>query len=162
MNPASAKTSLNQIPRLHKHFVKMYGKQKSVLDFGAGKIGKVDEFMKSNTKIYLPYDPFNRDGISNQLSLDDVGSVDFILCSNVLNVVEDKILSNVIKVLADLTAKSQAGLCYVTVYHKSSLPKNRTVGNHFQRNEPAKWYLPHLKMHFTTVYLSKNVLSCFN
>lgn len=161
MNPASKITAIDQVPALHKFFVKSWGTQHRVFDFGAGKMGKVDEFMRGNTSGYFPYDPFNRDGMSNQFSLDSIEECNFILCANVLNVLEEETLDKTIKELADLTRQTLSGFCYISVYHKSSLPKNRQVGNHFQRNELAKWYIPHLKMHFDTVYLAKGILRCF-
>ena len=161
MNPASAKTAINQVPALHKLFIKSCGKEQRVFDFGAGKEGKVDEFMKQNTLFYHPYDPFNRSESDNWQNLQSVPFCNFILCSNVLNVLEDEELDKTIKELADLTRQSLFGICYVSVYRNSSLPKNRKVRDRFQRNEPAKWYVPHLKMRFDTVCLSKGILKCF-
>jgi hypothetical protein len=162
MNPASAKTSLNQVPSLHKLIAKIHPFRKPcIFDFGAGKKGKVDAFMSENGFPYLPYDPFNRDGVSNKSSLDSIQDCDFVLCANVLNVLEDHVIDNVIKILADLTKKTKNKEVYLTVYHNPSLPKNRQVKNYFQRNEPADWYVACLEKHFKEVYLRGKILVCF-
>ena len=161
MNPASAKTSVNQIPRLHKEYVKMWGSTDNIFDFGAGKAGKVDQFMAEHSTQYHPYDPFNRDANTNARSLSNVSNCFAVLCSNVINVLEDEALNVTIEQLVNLTEQVAANVCYITVYYRSNLPAGRIVGDHFQRNQPAKWYIPFLKGHFETVYLKNNIIRCF-
>jgi hypothetical protein len=161
MNPASAKTSLNQVPALHK-FTSSLGL--SVFDFGAGKKGKIDEFYASQhlPRVYLPFDPFNRDKEENTKSwkyLEDEG-VDIVTCANVLNVLEDENLDPVIFNLAAATRQTFKGICFVSVYHNRRLPKNRKVGDHFQRNEPIGWYVPHLSRVFSSVDRLGQFLAC--
>lgn len=161
MNPASAKTSLNQIPFLHKWIARSYqSRGKHVFDFGAGKEGKVDEFMEQKEFGYWPYDPFNRSEQVNNLSLTALPACDFIVCSNVLNVLEDQHLETAIDELSAFTFATKMRVCYVTVYHKSSLPKNRKVGDHFQRNEPLDWYKEKLEEKFDVVIKNGKVLIC--
>jgi len=161
MNPASAKTSVNQVPFLHKWIARSYqSRGKHVFDFGAGKEGKVDEFMKQKEFGYWPYDPFNRSPQTNNLSLAALPACDFVLCSNVLNVLEDQYLETVIDELSAFAFATKARVCYVTVYHKSSLPKNRQVGDHFQRNEPLDWYKEKLEKKFDVVIKNGKVLIC--
>ena len=159
MNPASAKTSLNQIPALHK-FTSSLGL--SVFDFGAGKKGKIDEFYANLGIKYLPFDPFNRDHQENVSSFDYLfkEGVDIIVCANVLNVIEDDHLLSVVHQLLDASMQSHKGICFVSVYHKSSLSKNRKVGDHFQRNEPICWYVPRLKKVFSSVDRLGRFLVC--
>jgi hypothetical protein len=161
MNPASAKTSVNQIPFLHKWITRSYqSRGKHVFDFGAGKEGKVDEFMKQKEFGYHPYDPFNRDPQKNESSLLAVAGCDFVLCSNVLNVLEDEFLDEQIDSLSRITKETKMRVCYITVYHKPSLPKNRQVGDYFQRNEPLDWYKEKLEKKFDVVIKNGKVLIC--
>lgn len=161
MNPASAKTSLNQVPFLHKWIARSYqSRGKHVFDFGAGKEGKVDEFMKQKEFRYWPYDPFNRSPQTNNLSLAALPACDFIVCSNVLNVLEDEFLDSIINDLFWKTKQTKNRVCYVTVYHKSNLPKNRQVNGHFQRNEPLDWYKARLEEKFNMVIKNGKVLIC--
>jgi hypothetical protein len=163
MNPASAKTSVNQIPFLHKWIARYYaGRDKFVFDFGAGKHGKVDQFMIDQKIAYAPYDPFNRLPLVNEHSTQALksGACDFVVCSNVLNVIEDEHLDHTISELLNATCLTKMRACYVTVYHKASLPKNRQVGNHFQRNEPLDWYKKKLEEKFDVVIKNGKVLTC--
>ena len=161
MNPASAKTALNQVPFLHKWIARSYqSRGKHVFDFGAGKEGKVDEFMKQEGIGYWPYDPFNRSEKQNKSSELSLAGCDFVVCSNVLNVLEDRHLDHCISELLNATCLTKNRVCYVTVYHKASLPKNRIVGDHFQRNEPLDWYKAKLEEKFDVVVKSGKVLIC--
>ena len=161
MNPHSAKTSLNQVSSLHKWMLDKDNKI-PVFDFGAGKKGKVDEAFYQKCTPYFPYDPFCRSNRENTDSLDaniekETGHV---LCSNVLNVLEDNVLPLAIASLFVKTKRTWLKVAYVSVYHKAGLPKNRQVGNHFQRNEKIDWYIPHLEKRFSSVEKVGKFLVC--
>lgn len=161
MNPCSAKTSLNQVSALHKWMLAKDNKI-PVFDFGAGKKGKVDDAFYEACTPYFPYDPFCRSSRENSDSLD--ANIDketgHVLCSNVLNVLEDNVLPIVINSLFLKTSRTWLKSAYISVYHKKSLPKNRKVGNHFQRNEPIEWYIPHLQKRFSSVEKVGKFLVC--
>jgi len=161
MNPQSAVTSINQVPALHKFLASL---DVSVFDFGAGKKGEIDKFYSSLKAplVYLAFDPFNRPSKENAEAwryLENHG-VDVVACANVLNVIEDEHLDGVISNLADAARQTHKQLCFVSVYHKASLPKNRNVRGHFQRNEPINWYVEKLKKQFDIVQKIGNFLMC--
>lgn len=159
MNPHSAKTSVNQIPALHK-FTSTLGL--STFDFGAGKKGKIDDFYAAKPFRYIAYDPFNRSVSENSRAITEMydDGTDIVTCANVLNVIEDEHLDNVLVNLYDFTFETDKQVCFVSVYHKAGLAKNRKVGNHFQRNEPIQWYIPHLKKYFGKVIRLGQFLCC--
>jgi hypothetical protein len=167
MNPASAKTSVNQVPALLTKIMRNttlfpppHFTQPTIFDFGAGKEGKLDAFLKAKGIGYLPYDPFNR---PNDTNIDSVANLDrakFVICCNVLNVIEDEHLDTVIAQLAKFTSKTQWGVCLLSVYHRASLPINRQVNGHFQRNQPLDWYMPKLNKWFSKVEKDSKVLLC--
>lgn len=159
MNPASAKTSINQVPALHK-FTASLGL--STFDFGAGKEGKIDKFYSKLGLLYLPFDPFNRSKENNTESwrLLEREGTDIVTCANVLNVVEPHYLDSTLFNLASATRQTLKGVCFVSVYHNRSLPKNHKVGDHFQRNEPIGWYVPHLSRVFSSVDKLGQFLVC--
>lgn len=161
MNPATAKTSLNQVPALHKFVVSL---GLSVFDFGAGKKGKIDSFYASQQmpRVYLPYDPFNRDKQENIASwryLEDHG-VDVVTCANVLNVLDDSDLANCIYHLSHATRQTNKGMCFVSVYHKPSNPRNLRRNGYIQRNQPISEYIPFLKKEFDKVQNVGKFLAC--
>lgn len=167
MNPASAKTSLNQVPALVSKLMKNTTlfppkafSQPVIFDFGAGKKGKLDSFFFEKMIGYLPYDPFNRSNGENFDSLIEIGDANFVICCNVLNVLEDDALMPTIAKLHKLTMKTKRGQCFLSVYHKPSLPINRQVKGHFQRNQPLDWYIPHLLKYFSYVDKGNGMLAC--
>lgn len=161
MNPATAITSLNQIPALHR-FVASLGL--SVFDFGAGKKGKIDIFYQhqKTPRVYLPYDPFNRDPQENTNSweyLEDNG-VDVVTCSNVLNVLDDAALAKAVNLLRYATAETTKGICFVSVYHAPSKPRNLQRKGYVQRNQPISEYIPFLQKEFDKVWNLGKFLVC--
>lgn len=159
MNPATATTSLNQIPSLHK-FVSTLGF--SVFDFGAGKKGKIDEFYHNLRLNYLPFDPFNRDKIENANSwkkLENDG-VDIVTCANVLNVLDDSDLVNCVWNLASATRQTTKGLCFVSAYHAPNKPRNLQRKGYVQRNQPIREYIPFLEKEFDKVWNLSKFLVC--
>lgn len=167
MNPASAKTSLNQIPALVKTLMRNTTlfppprfSQPVIFDFGAGKKGKLDAFFFEKMIGYLPYDPFNRSNGENFDSLMEIGKADFVICCNVLNVLEDEALESTIAKLHKLTMNTKKGKCFLSVYHKPNLPINRQVNGYFQRNQPLDWYIPRLLKYFGYVDKGAKILGC--
>lgn len=159
MNPATAKTSLNQVPALHKFVASL---DLSVFDFGAGKQGKVDEFFFQKRIQYVPYDPFNRTKENNELSwgILEVQGVDIVTCANVLNVLDDSDLVNCIHQLRYATGHTRKGMCFVSVYHAPSKPRGLRRKGYVQRNEPLSEYAPLLKKEFDKVWNVGKFLAC--
>lgn len=157
MNTASAKSSLGQVPALAKQIISM---GLSVFDYGAGKIGRTEKEFAAAGIRYLPYDPFNRTNESNAKSLESISAelVDAIMCANVLNVVED--LPETIRCLALITQFSTSKTCYVSVYHKPSLPKDRFVNGYIQRNWSPCCYVSFMKVFFREVEQKNGFLVC--
>jgi hypothetical protein len=87
----SARTARNQVPALHKRVIKkLYG---NVLDYGGGQWDKATQWVKDHSEATLfVYDPFNRTKEHNEEVLKN--KFDFVLCSNVLNVIREKSVRN--------------------------------------------------------------------
>ena len=161
MNPATATTSLNQVPALHK-FVAELGM--SVFDFGAGKKGKIDAFYQNRPRphVYVAYDPFNRTREENVRAwryLEDYGT-DIVTCANVLNVLSDGDLAQACWDLRSATKHTTKETVFVSVYHNRSLPPMVQRNGYVQRNQPITEYIPFLKMEFSTVAKAGNFLMC--
>jgi hypothetical protein len=159
MNPASAKTSLNQIPSLHKKILAIH-QNATIFDFGAGKRGKVDDFADLNAKGYFPFDPFHRSVKENHRALLECQNCDFVLCANVLNVIEDEHLQEAISQLSQIVCYTKQRRMFLSVYHNPKLAANRQVGEHFQRNLPLVWYIEKIKPWFSSVTRMNDVLAC--
>lgn len=112
--------------------------------------------------VYLPFDPFNRTKEENTKSwryLEDEG-VDVVTCANVLNVLDDADLDSCIFNLASATRQTNKGVCFVSVYHAPSKPRNLKRKGYVQRNQPIGEYVPHLKKSFDKVWNLSKFLVC--
>lgn len=150
----SASTSINRtkLPAVYKkaHFL-----SKNILDYGCGQYTKhIEEHVKSLNKIYLPYDPYNQsidEAISTREKLDLLLAnncpVD-VVCSNVLNVIDDEEeIQRIANVIMDIIMRT-GGFGFVTVYDGNKTGVGRVTGkDQYQRNEPLKSYLKYFSGH---------------
>ncbi len=138
----SAKTSLNQISRIHTNT--KFEPNTVVLDYGGGKFDKAVEFMKSQNVLNLVYDPYNRSNEHNREVLDYIkenNGADYVVCANVLNVIkEESIIRNVLEDL-DKYCKN-GGIIRICVYegNKQNDGKGNDSKNTYQRNSKTKDY----------------------
>lgn len=159
MNPATAATSLNQVPALHK-FIRSLGL--SVFDYGAGKKGKIDDFYSDLGVKYLPFDPYNREEKENAASWDylEKEGVAIVACANVLNVLDDSSLLRCINQLGYATRETTKGICFISVYHNPRFPKNLQRKGYVQRNQPPRFYIPFLEKEFDNIQVFGKFLMC--
>lgn len=120
-----------------------------VFDYGCGKhTDHIEEYVKAQHKVYLPYDPYNQTEDTNRVSVTIVLNAMYarfpvdIICSNVLNVIDDedeiRKIANHIQEIASATG----GTGYVTVYEGDRSGSGRQTGtDQYQRNEPLRSYL---------------------
>ena len=150
----SASTSINRtkLPAVYKkaHFL-----SKNILDYGCGAYTKhIRQYVESMGKIYLPYDPYNqyidealdtRDKI--HLLLANECPID-VVCSNVLNVIDDdEEIKGIAKTIMDIIMRA-GGFGFITVYEGDKSGIGRQTGkDQYQRNEPLKSYLKYFSGH---------------
>jgi len=145
-NYTSASTSVNK-SRLPAVYSKAKITADTVMDYGCGKY--TDHIRSAlNGKRYLPYDPYNQSPQTNNEAVLAVREamvnrkpVD-IVCSNVLNVIDD---DGVVRAIADeleYIALRTGGKAFVTVYEGDRSGIGRQTGSDsFQRNAPVRSYL---------------------
>lgn len=120
-----------------------------VFDYGCGKYtDHIEAYVKTPHRVYLPYDPYNQPDDVNKFSVTLVINamhvhypVD-VICSNVLNVIDDtdtiRKIANHIQEIVEQTG----GTAYITVYEGDRTCVGRATGNdQYQRNEPLRSYL---------------------
>lgn len=120
-----------------------------VFDYGCGKYtDHIEAFVKAPHRVYLPYDPYNQPDDVNKFSATLVINamhvhypVD-VVCSNVLNVIDDtatiRKIANHIQEIVEKTG----GTAYITVYEGDRSCVGRATGHdQYQRNEPLRNYL---------------------
>lgn len=159
----SASTSISTINKIYKLLPEMGYKPKTrILDFGCGKYDKNEKEAEKHGYIWLGYDPYNRSNKENKMTLDclEYASPHIIICSNVLNVIqEDNVLMDVLGQLYDY-ADDDTDI-YITIYegNKSGIGKVTTKG--YQRNQKLDNYKDYILEFFDVVDIIKpNILKC--
>lgn len=151
---SSATTCLNQINPILKNLLPQWG-GRTVLDIGGGKFNTNKHYAeKFGVKLYV-YDKFNRTEAENQEAL--ACCPDIILCSNVLNVIDEgQALRDVIALCASYRIP-----CYFSIYEGNQSGIGRSSKkNCWQRNWKTKEYLPILKKFFHHLTLKGNLIIC--
>lgn len=120
-----------------------------VMDYGCGKYtDHIRDHLAGQYRMLLPYDPYNQPAGRNAKTMDRVRSAMHIhypidvICSNVLNVIDDD--DAVRKIARDIEdiATTSGGTGYVTVYEGDRSGTGRQTGpDQYQRNEPLRSYL---------------------
>lgn len=138
----SAKTSLNQVSRIHTNT--KFEPNTIVLDYGGGKFDKAVEYLANQGVVNLVYDPYNRSAEHNREVLDIIkenNGADYVVCANVLNVIKEE--SVIINVLEDLDKYCKSnGVIRICVYegNKSNNQSSNDGKKTFQQNKKTKDY----------------------
>ena len=144
----SASTSINKnrLPAVYNRFSFPAGA--IVLDYGCGRY--TDHIREALPDCwYLPFDPYNQPRGTNEKSMFILSMAVrfsarpvFIVCSNVLNVIDnDEALQEIAKNLSGLVRDSR-GTALVTVYEGDRSGTGRETGpDQWQRNERIREYL---------------------
>lgn len=109
----------------------------TVLDYGCGKyVDHLKAKAAENGWVWSGYDPFN-------YVTDDVEINDYVICSNVLNVIaEDEVVNEVIRTCVDLARE----YAVFTVYEKEGDGVGRQTGkDQWQRNEKTSAYMKRIR-----------------
>ena len=124
-----------------------------VMDYGCGRYtDHIKEYVTAMNKVYLPYDPYNKPEDENRLFIRIVLNAMYthfpvdVICSNVLNVIDDdETVQKIARHIENITART-TGTGYVTVYegNRSGIGK-QTGKDQYQRNEPLRNYLKYFR-----------------
>lgn len=164
----SAGTSINRtkLPAVYK---KAHFGAKNILDYGCGQyIDHIEEYVKSLDKIYLPYDPYNQpvqEQIDTECKLELLlanGCPIDVVCSNVLNVIDDeREIQLIAKRIMEIIRRT-GGFGFVTVYEGNRSSKGRATGkDQYQRNEPLRSYLKYFKHPIVRALISNGMIFLF-
>ena len=144
----SANTSINseKLPAVYR---KAKLTARIVMDYGCGRYtDHIKEYVNAQNKVYLPYDPYNQPEDKNKLSVTYVLNAMYarfpvdVICSNVLNVIDDdETVQKIARHIENITART-TGTGYVTVYEGNRSGTGKQTGkDQYQRNEPLRNYL---------------------
>ena len=153
----SADTSINTVCKIYRQADFQAGT--NVLDFGGGKYNSNTEYMKEKMVSVSVYDPYNRTAEHNEKVLSEArtNKPDYVVCSNVLNVIlEDEIIDGILQELASFGAPA----VYIAVYEGDRTGKGKATSKGFQRNEKTSVYLPKISRYFEIVSTKKGIITC--
>lgn len=147
---SSKNTSINTISKIYKKYE--FKENSIILDYGCGKYDTSINFMKNKNCIVLPYDKYNRYEDINQQTLNFCknNKIDYIVCSNVLNVIlEDEVIFEILDNIYEIANKNTIILISIYEGDKSSIGKETTKG--YQKNMKLKEYLKYLNKFEVTI-----------
>lgn len=147
----SKDTSINssKLPAIYS-LVK-FPKGATVLDYGGGKFDNGIAFIEEQGAKGYVYDPFNRTDEYNRQTLSAIrknGGADIVLCSNVLNVIQEEkarmaLLRNIKKLV------KSSGKVYITVYEgKGNGQGKQSQKDSYQLNRKTADYLEEIQQVF--------------
>lgn len=153
----SKNTSRVQIPYLHKHPIAQAACICShVLDYGAGLSHELarEQVLRNGADAYEWYDPYWNSNAGNVHALLN-GPYDVVLCSNVLNVINDdeSLYQAVYQMLAHVRHDEQGnGVVLITVYEGDKSGEGRVTRDGYQRNLRTSAYVEMLEKRFEADY----------
>ena len=143
----SKNTSINSA-KLPAIFRKVKQFNPIIFDYGCGRYTDHIRTHLPGGCVYLPYDPYNQPDEVNKASrfvlsmATKNGDPVDVVCSNVLNVIDDLDTVKSIAKEIETIVTATGGTGYITVYEGNKSGIGRQTGpDQYQRNEPIKDYL---------------------
>lgn len=156
----SADTSVRQISAVYSKF--NFNPYSTILDIGCGKYFQdtITEMAKRGC-IACGYDPYNQVEVLNEMSLSMFKNKkpNYIVCSNVLNVIkEDECIDDVVKMI-DEYAEDNTKIIF-SVYQRDRSGNGKLTTKGWQRNQITKLYVPSIEKHLRVVKVKGNFIEC--
>lgn len=154
----SKNTSINskKLPRVYNVFPLNDCK---VIDYGCGRYtDHIQNWAKEHNIQWFGYDKYNQTEANNEIALEQLNDADYVICSNVLNVIkEDEILKEIID---DCVRPGSAAI--FTVYEGDKTGIGRATGkDQYQRNCKRKWYEDLMKEMGYDVLVKNNMIMAY-
>lgn len=154
---SSKDTSINVVNKVYKQY--NFPSNSVILDFGGGKYDTNIKYMKERGVTVLVYDKYNRTEESNNEVLSYVAQnqPDYIVCSNVLNVIfEDEIIDDILRTIQEYDAKR----VIFVIYEGDRSGVGRETSKGYQRNQKTKEYIPMIEKYFTILSKKNGMVEC--
>lgn len=153
---SSKDTSINVVNKVYKAY--KFRENSRVLDYGGGKYNTNVDYMKKKNVDITIYDKYNRDKVNNSKALRN-NYYDYIVCSNVLNVIkEDEIIEEIIVHMIQLGKRDTIYLYAIYEGNKSGVGKVTSKG--YQRNQKTSYYMNLLMNYFSSVEKKNDIIIC--
>lgn len=151
----SANTSINssKLPAIYKMISDKLSPGMIGLDYGGGRFDNaIEALAESDITLYV-YDPYNRSDSYNKKSISAItknGGADFIVCSNVLNVIAEEDARAI--VIRNINRYLKSGCyAYFTVYEGSGTGEGGETKSGYQLNRKTADYVGEIESVFNNV-----------
>lgn len=136
----SENTSINTITKVYNQI--QFESGTILLDYGGGKYDTNTEYLADMGIRCLVYDPYNRSEEHNKIVIDfieDIEGADYIVCANVLNVIEeDEIILDILEHIKSLIHED--GKIYIQIYESDKSGQGEVTTKGYQRNQRTITY----------------------
>lgn len=159
---ASSQTSIAQVPAVYKKM--KFEPSSAIVDYGCGRYFDtlVQPYIEQTLECQgVGYDLTWQPDKSKVEKFIANNGLDYVVCANVLNVIDD---DNVIGMIASdikLLSQDKDPIIYFGIYEGDRSGIGRaTGGDKYQRNMKAREYVPMLERYFSSITVSGNILIC--
>lgn len=144
----SKDTSINTVSAVYKKVNFLKGT--AILDYGGGRYDTNKKYMKDNFNCnVLVYDPYNRSIEHNQKVRQyfEKSPALFVVCSNVLNVIQEDII--ILNILGDIyKLMDKQGTLYIKIYERDKSGIGCETNKGWQRNQRTDAYIVYIQQVF--------------
>lgn len=159
----SAETSVNIVSRPYKHFP--FAENSVILDYGCGKYDTAAKYANQQGHLWFGYDPYNLNETHNLRAIHNFSRISkgcdrvYIICANVLNVIED--IQDIFGILHRIhTLSDEKTTVLFSMYEGNGTGVGKATAKGYQRNEKIKEYLPHIQQYFRNIEVKNGIVSC--
>lgn len=163
----SKNTSVNKLAAFYKKAVNLeiLGNAEQIIDYGCGKnLHLTNEFAGANNFCVVGFDPFHLTVKENEFATSDnnLKNTNFLVCNNVLNVLQDKPLKFTVQYISFLCSVGSFNALF-TVY-EGNKTGNGAISKKdcYQRNETKSQYIEYLSKYFKSVVTLNGIIICKN
>ena len=162
MQIRTSKNTCTHFGKKNKAYQFISQETKSILDYGCGKYDDNEKYCKDLGITWMGYDPYWRDETFNETNLKYVKKygVDCIICSNVLNVIDDlQTINDILNKINDL-ANNNTTIIFSCYKGNGKGIGKETKKDCWQRNENCKIWIPRLEQFFNVIKRDDDVYIC--
>ncbi len=162
----SAKTSIanGRKSSAYNFVIKNKGKDTVVFDYGCGRYDYNNVYCVERGIKWLGYDPFNRDTFFNNYNIsifEATRTIDYIICSNVLNIIDNLVdITNIIEQICSLSKSKSAKVIFSFYEGDKSGRGKETKKDCWQRNETLSIWQHRIERYFKVLERKGTCLVC--
>lgn len=162
MQKRTSKNTCQNFGTANRAYAFVPNETKTILDYGCGKYSNNENWCKEHNIVWYGYDPYWRDDSFNETNLAhfENNGVDCVICSNVLNVIDDD--KEVIRILKYIKKHISNNTIVIFSCYRGDANNigKSTKDDCWQRNEkPSIWY-ERISLYFDIIRKNADIFVC--